>query len=178
MLWRWYDVFLFLPVFRVWRIIPVIIRLSQAELLDLRRVQKQISQGFVANIAVDITEVVVIQVINQLQNSIKRGELANFLSLYENQKYVDLNNLDETKEIVKLVSNLMVKEVLPKLELMIIKGGEPFADDNNISILENLFNVNKSCQVSIVTNMSVLKKKHIQVLNKTHFFLYHLMDHI
>lgn len=116
MLWRWYDVFLFLPVFRVWRIIPVIIRLSQAELLDLRRVQKQISQGFVANIAVDITEVVVIQVINQLQNSIKRGELANFLSLYENQKYVDLNNLDETKEIVKLVSNLMVKEVLPKLE--------------------------------------------------------------
>jgi organic radical activating enzyme len=59
-----------------------------------------------------------------------------------------------------------IKKVLPKLELMIIKGGEPFADDNNISILENLFNVNKSCQVSIVTNMSVLKKKHIQVLNK------------
>ncbi|TVQ45390.1 MAG: hypothetical protein EA365_08115 [Gloeocapsa sp. DLM2.Bin57] len=116
MLWRWYDVFLFLPVFRTLRVIPVIIRLSQAKLLDLRRVQRQVSQGFVANIAGDITEVVVIQIINQLQNSVRRGELANFISQYNDQQYIDLNDIDETKEIVKLVSNLMVREVLPKLE--------------------------------------------------------------
>lgn len=121
MLWRWYDVFLFLPVFRTLRVIPVIIRLSQSQLLNLRRVQKQISQGFVANIAVDITEVVIIQVINQLQNSIKRGEITNFISQYNEQKYIDLNNIDESKEIVKLVLNVMVKDVLPKLETDIEK---------------------------------------------------------
>ncbi len=121
MLWRWYDVFLFLPFFRTLRLIPVVIRLNQAQLLNLSRVQRQISQGFVANIAVDLTEVVVIQIINQLQNSIKKGELTNFISMYDNQKYIDLNNIDETKEIVKLISNLMVRDVLPKLETDIEK---------------------------------------------------------
>lgn len=59
-----------------------------------------------------------------------------------------------------------IKNILSGLEFMIIKGGEPFADDNNISILENLFDINKECEVSIVTNMSLLRENHIRVLNK------------
>lgn len=116
MLWRWYDVFLLIPIFRWLRVIPVIIRLNQAKLINLRPVQKQISQGFVANIAEDVTEVVVIQVINQIQNSIKDGEMANFITQYNRREYIDLNNINEITEIVKLIANLIVKEVLPKLE--------------------------------------------------------------
>ncbi|MCU0538052.1 MAG: hypothetical protein MUD14_29550, partial [Hydrococcus sp. Prado102] len=58
MLWRWYDVFLLVPLLRWLRVIPVTIRLNQAGLLDLHAIQKQARQGFVANIAEDITEVV------------------------------------------------------------------------------------------------------------------------
>jgi hypothetical protein len=75
MLWRWYDLFLVLPFSLVpflrygllLRIIPVTIRLNQAKLIDLERIQKQITQGFVATIAEDLTEVVVVRVINQVQ---------------------------------------------------------------------------------------------------------------
>jgi hypothetical protein len=57
-----------------------------------------------------------------------------------------------------------IKKVLPGLEWMVIKGGEPFADENNFNILDSLFRVNKKCKVSFVTNMSILKDRHIPIL--------------
>jgi hypothetical protein len=115
MLWRWYDIFLLLPVFRWLRIIPVTIRLSQAELLDLDRVQRQISQGFVASIAEDLTEVVVIRVINQAQSSIRDGDIARWLSQREVRPYIDLNNTDEVAALTTLMMQLTVYQVLPKI---------------------------------------------------------------
>jgi len=115
MLWRWYDIFLLLPVFRWLRIIPVTIRLSQAELLNLDRIQKQISQGFVANIAEDLTEVVVIRVINQVQTSIRGGDLAKWVSNREVRPYIDLNNTDEVAALTTLIMQLTVYQVLPKI---------------------------------------------------------------
>lgn len=59
-----------------------------------------------------------------------------------------------------------IKKILPGLEWLIIKGGEPFADDNNFDILEDLFKINQKCNIDMVTNMSILKDKHIQILKK------------
>jgi hypothetical protein len=115
MLWRWYDIFLLLPVFRWLRIIPVTIRLNQAELLDLDRIQRQASQGFVATIAEDLTEVVVIRVINQIQSSIREGDIANWLSKREVRPYIDLNNTDEVAAITSLLMQLAVYQILPKI---------------------------------------------------------------
>ncbi len=115
MLWRWYDIFLLLPFFRWLRIIPVTIRLNHAEIIDLDRIQKQISQGFVANIAEDLTEVVVIRVINQVQGSIRRGDIANWLSQREVRPYIDLNNTDEVATLTTLMMQLAVYQVLPKI---------------------------------------------------------------
>jgi hypothetical protein len=115
MLWRWYDIFLLLPVFRWLRIIPVTIRLHQAELIDLERIQKQISQGFVATIAEDLTEVVVIRVINQIQSSIRGGDIARWLSQRDVRPYIDINNTDEVAAIATITMQLMVYQVLPKI---------------------------------------------------------------
>ena len=115
MLWRWYDVFLLVPLFRWLRVIPVTIRFSEANLIDLHRIQKQASQGFVATIAEDLTEVVVIRVVNQLQDSIRKGQLSNFLSQQNEREYIDLNDINETAELVKLMSNLIVNDVMPKV---------------------------------------------------------------
>lgn len=114
MLWRWYDIFLLLPVFRLLRIIPVTIRLSQAELLNLDPIQKQIIQGFVANIAEDLTEVVVVRVINQAQSSIRNGDLALWLS-QKQRPYIDLNDTDEVAALTTLMIQLTVYQVLPKI---------------------------------------------------------------
>lgn len=116
MLWRWYDIFLLLPFWRWLRIIPVTIRLNQADLIDLDRIQKQISQGFVANLAEDITEVVVISVINQLQSSIRGGDMTKWLSQREVRPYIDINNTDEVAALTTLVMRLVVDRVLPKIQ--------------------------------------------------------------
>lgn len=116
MLWRWYDVFLFLPFLRWLRIIPTTIRLSQANLINLNAIQKQASQGFVASIAEDITEVVVIRIINQFQKSIEDGAVRNFLTQQDVKRYIDINDTNETVEIIKLLTNVVIKEVLPKIQ--------------------------------------------------------------
>ena len=119
MLWRWYDVFFFLPFWRWLRVIPTIIRLQQSQLLPLNlgnRVQRQISQGIVAGIAEDITEVVVIRVINQLQLSIRQGDIARLLAQRDRHRYIDLNNTNETAEIIKIFAHTMIDRVLPKIQ--------------------------------------------------------------
>jgi hypothetical protein len=116
MLWRWYDVFLLIPLFRWLRILPVTMRLNQSNLIDLSSIQKQASQGFVASIAEDITEVVFVRIINQVQGSIRRGEFATLLSQTAGREYVDLNDVNEPIELVKLMANLVVHQVLPKIQ--------------------------------------------------------------
>lgn len=116
MLWRWYDVFLLIPFYRWLRIIPVMIRLHQAQLINLRAIQRQASQGFVASIAGDMTEVIVLNVVNQLQDSIQEGVIQNFISQHETKRYIDLNDRDETSEIIRLVVDMVINQVLPKVQ--------------------------------------------------------------
>lgn len=123
MTWRWYDIlwpvsFLLAPFARwllLLRIIPVTIRCNQADIVFLEAIQRQISQGFVASIAEDITEVVVVRVINQVQGSLKRGELLKSLSQSNTRAYIDLNNVNETAELTKLLIELGVYQVLPQV---------------------------------------------------------------
>jgi hypothetical protein len=124
MLWRWYDVlllipfWLFFPLLALSRIIPVSIRLHQAELVNMDRVLQQVTQGFVASIAEEITEVVVIQVINQIQGSIQRGDMARWLEHTSQQRssYIDINNRNEVEEIANHLVQVTVKDVLPKIQ--------------------------------------------------------------
>jgi|688.fasta_scaffold11777_6 hypothetical protein len=70
--------------------------------------------------------------------------------------------------VVKLSKTAIEKivKILPGLDWMMIKGGEPFVDKNNFYILNKLFDINKSCQVSFVSNMSILEQEHIDTLKR------------
>lgn len=119
MFWRWYDVILFLPFWRWLRVIPTAARLQRSQLIPLNlgtKVQKQISQGIVAGIAEDITEVVVIRIVNQLQISIRQGDITKALAAHNQDDYIDLNNTNETAELIKIFANTMVDRVLPKIK--------------------------------------------------------------
>ncbi|MEH1975891.1 MAG: hypothetical protein V7L02_22305 [Nostoc sp.] len=121
LLWRWYDLFLLLPFWRGLRIIPVLIRLDQARLLNLNPVRKQINQGIVANFAEELTEIVVVRVINQVQGSIQRGELTSWLSQKENLRpYIDINNVNEVEAIAGLLVKTIVYRVLPDIQPAIV----------------------------------------------------------
>ncbi len=116
MLWRWYDVFLLLPVWRSLRLIPLVIRLHQSHLVNLDSLQAHINYGFVSNFAEELTEVVVIRVINQMQAAIQRGDLKDLLSNRLAHSYIDLNNINEVEAIANVLVKVTVYKVLPKIQ--------------------------------------------------------------
>ena len=115
-LWRWYDIFFLLPIWRWLRIIPVTIRLNQARIIDLSSIQKQVSQGLVAGIAEDVTEVVIIRSIDQIQGSIRKGDIGKLLRRQNTNLYIDLNNTNEIAELVRIMAKVIVDRVLPEIQ--------------------------------------------------------------
>ncbi|MFN9175326.1 MAG: hypothetical protein ACK58N_12695, partial [Synechocystis sp.] len=116
MFWRWYDFFLFLPVFRWLRIIPLIVRLDQAKFLNFNQVKGQAVQGFVAIIAEEMTEVIVIRIIDQLQDLVRQGQIRKLLNSAKTKKYIDINDRNEIVEIFRILSHVLVEKVLPKVQ--------------------------------------------------------------
>lgn len=117
MVWRWYDVLLFFPFWWLaptwaWlRLIPVTIRLDQADIICLDSLERQASQGLVAAIATDVSEVVVLQVLSQLQKAIRRGQFSRWFP----RDGQHLNNIDELGELAALVGQVVIYRVLPQL---------------------------------------------------------------
>ncbi|MEB3178817.1 MAG: hypothetical protein VKL59_07305 [Nostocaceae cyanobacterium] len=116
-LWRWYDVLLLIPFWRWLRVIPVAVRLDQAKLISLHHLRQQIHRGVVASFAEELTEIVVVRVINQIQDSIQRGELINWLFQKDSQRpYIDINNINEVEALAGLLVKTTVYNVLPKIQ--------------------------------------------------------------
>lgn len=59
-----------------------------------------------------------------------------------------------------------VLEIVPGLQHLTIKGGEPFADPNNIKILQKLADTNPACRVEICTNFQLVTNTVIELLHK------------
>ncbi|AFZ34269.1 hypothetical protein Sta7437_0674 [Stanieria cyanosphaera PCC 7437] len=114
---RWYDLFLIFPFIRWLRIIPVTIRLYQVGWLNLKPLQKQINYDFAISFAGELTEIVGIQVIDQMQDAIKRGDVSNWLFHPETRRpYIQLNNRNEAKAIAGRLVNISIHDVLPQIQ--------------------------------------------------------------
>ena len=116
MLWRWYDVLLLIPIWQWLRIIPVVIRLDQANLIKLDRIRDQATQGFVSNIAEELTEAVLVQSINRLQSDISTGVLTRWAMNTINRPYQDINQRDEIREIIDRMLKITVNQALPQVK--------------------------------------------------------------
>lgn len=122
MFWRWYDVplfvpfSLFFPVLALTRILPAAIRLHQSELIDLHEIRDHMRRGLVADIAEELTEVIVIQVLNQVQAAIRRGEFTAWLEQTERRRYIDINETNEVEAIANHIIQLSVNQVFPKIQ--------------------------------------------------------------
>jgi len=118
MLRHWYDLFLLLPFWRWLRLISVTIRLYQADLLNLESIRAQIKYDFTANFAEELTEIIGILLIDLVQESIQRGDLARWLFHPETRRpYIKINHTNEVKAIAGRLLHLSVYQVLPKMQL-------------------------------------------------------------
>ncbi len=71
-------------------------------------------------------------------------------------------------EIYKMTDQDVDKilKIVPHLQHLTIKGGEPFADKNNIKILKLLGETNPKCRVEICTNFQLVTDYVIELLHK------------
>lgn len=58
-----------------------------------------------------------------------------------------------------------IKKLVPQLEHIMIKGGEPFADRSNLHILKELIGTNSSCSVHLVSNMHSIPEEFLTLLS-------------
>jgi hypothetical protein len=120
-IWRWYNLLLLLPFWRPLRVIPVIIRLDKAEIISFQSIRTQIHRGIVSNFAEEFTEIIVVRVINQIQGSVRHGELIKWF----HQKgsitpYIDINDVNEVEAISNILVQTVIYQVLPKIQPEII----------------------------------------------------------
>jgi hypothetical protein len=123
-LWRWYDLLLIIPFpitrlpwLALLRIIPVAIRLNQARLVDLRPWQNRISHFVISQVAIELTEIILLRVIDQLQNLIRNGEVSDWLFRPGgNRQYIDINDINEMEVISQRTLTVLINQVLPKIK--------------------------------------------------------------
>jgi hypothetical protein len=114
---RWYDWFLLLPFWRWLRIIPVTIRLNQSQLVNLVPLRNRLNRIFIANFAVELTEIVILRIIDQVQNLIREGNVSSWLlATGPSRQYIDINEVNEIEAITGSLTSLMVYKVLPKVK--------------------------------------------------------------
>jgi hypothetical protein len=120
-LWRWYNLLLIIPFWQWMRIIPVLIRLDKSGIMNLQSIRTQIHRGIVSNFAEELTEIVIVRVINQVQISIKRGELTRWLSQKEAfRQYIDINDVNEVEALTTIFIQTVIYQVFPKVQPEII----------------------------------------------------------
>jgi hypothetical protein len=116
MLWRWYDWFLLIPLWQELRIISIIARVDQAKMPDLEPIRKQINRFFVASLAQELTEVVILQIFNQMQEMIKDPETIKQIFSNQQRRYIDINGVNEIDAIATRLVQITVYKVLPQLQ--------------------------------------------------------------
>ncbi len=113
LLWRWYDLLLLLPFWRILRVLPVALRLHQVGWINLNSIQAQVSRNLAENLAGEVTELVLIQTFNLVQSIVRQGAVRNFL--LEPQEMVDTNDIDELDLIFRHIV-VSLANVLPTLQ--------------------------------------------------------------
>ena len=117
MLWRIYDVPLFIGVWRWLRIVPVTLRLHQARWVNLEPMRNRISRVIVSQFAVELTEIVLLRALDQTQRLVQDGDITRWLlAASDRNQYVDINGIDEVQTLAKRFSDVMVYRVLPKIK--------------------------------------------------------------
>lgn len=113
LLWRWYDFFLLLPVWRFLRIIPTVVRMHQVGWIHLDKAQAQLNHHIAGNIVGEVTELVLLQTFNLIQSGLRQGMLQHLVA--EPLTLVDTNQQDELEIIVRQLLRVMVEHILPQL---------------------------------------------------------------
>lgn len=111
---RWYEVFLLIPIWRGWRLLPVLVRLHKSGLVNLDRAFAQITYEPVAYLADTMSEYMMVRFINQAQSSIEQGDAARVL--LQEQPYLHVNQENTIEQLTNRILELTIYKVLPRVQ--------------------------------------------------------------
>ncbi|MEM6839435.1 MAG: hypothetical protein AAF609_21650 [Cyanobacteria bacterium P01_C01_bin.120] len=111
---RWYDLLFFLPFWRWLRAIPVAVRVNQSQLINLIPLRNRVNRIFISTFAIELTEIVVLRIVDQVQNLVRDGDVAKWLLAVGNQnQYIDINGVNEVEAIADRLTKITLYQVLP-----------------------------------------------------------------
>lgn len=112
---RWYEVFLLVPIWQGWRILPVLVRVHKSGLVNLDRAFAQITYEPVAYLADTMSEYMMTLFINQAQSSIEQGDAARVL-LEPQQPNLHVKQESTIEQITNRILDLTIYKVLPQVQ--------------------------------------------------------------
>lgn len=95
-------------------------------------------------------------------------ELMDFGFLQNSKQYMGTGFGTYNHKLHKLEGSDIDKiiKLLPNLDKIVVKGGEPFADKNNFIILEELMKINPTCRIHFCTNFYKIPQSFIDLFKK------------
>lgn len=122
---------------------PSFVRLYKVDLVNLDLLRAEAKRDLAIGFAAELTEMVGIQAIDRLQDSIRDGDLMRWL-LYPEMRpdYVQVNGQNEVKVIASRLVEMIANSVLPKVQ-------------DDIQNLVNYSTVNTVNQLRSINNYSV-----------------------
>lgn len=109
----WYDALMCFPFWRWLRIIPVTVRLHKTKLFNLEGILKQITHEPAAYISQRASMFTIVRLLNQSQEMISSGAIADTLLSSEGIKVGDADKADK---IVDRLISLTIFQVLPQVQ--------------------------------------------------------------
>jgi hypothetical protein len=113
---RWFDLPLLLPFWRWLRIGPVVARLQSARLVNLEPLRAVVSRGVVALLALELFEVLALQLLDGAQGLVRSPRLPQRLrALRSHQSVVRSEDEQELVELVRIWAPLLLTQVAPRM---------------------------------------------------------------
>jgi hypothetical protein len=112
---RWSDLPLFLPFWRWLRVIPVVERLQNSGLVNFEPLRAAVSRGVVALLAVELFEVLALQLVDGAQGLIRSPRWPQRIRRLRSHQSVSVNDERELVELVRIWGPLLLRDVGPRL---------------------------------------------------------------
>jgi hypothetical protein len=113
---RWFDLPLLLPFWRWLRLGPALERLQSARLINLEPLRAVVSRGVVALLALELFEVLALQLLDGLQGLVRSPRWPQrFRALRSHQSVPRSEEERELVELVRIWAPLLLSQVAPRL---------------------------------------------------------------
>ncbi|MFQ6539021.1 MULTISPECIES: hypothetical protein [Aphanothece] len=113
---RWIDLPLLLPFWRWLRLLPVVERLQTSGLVNLEPLRAVVSRGVVALLAVELFEVLALQLLDGIQGLIRSRQWPQRIrALRSHQSVASSRDERELAELVRIWGPLLLSQVAPRL---------------------------------------------------------------